>query len=179
MIPEVGTDSNGTYFKVPGVNLSSIASAVYVGYAYNYDIQLPKIYFNLSEDGKNTDFTANLTVARCKFDVGLSGMMGFKLNSIGRFVGSKTYTGDGSTTDYNWSVADISYTDRSQVKVKVNNVVNTAFTFLSDTQIRFNSAPATGDKILIYLDEWYEIQPTTTANTYLADDVPLLSLIHI
>ena len=177
MIPDVGTDSDGTFFKVPGMNLSStglnIASSVYVGYAYDYDIQLPKIYFNLSEDGKNPDFTANLTVARCKFDVGLSGMMGFKLNSTGRFVGSRSYTGDGSTTDYNWSVADIDYIDRSQVKVKINNVVNTAFTFLSDTQIRFNSAPATGDEILIYLDEWYEIQPTTTANTYLADDVPL------
>ena len=63
--------------------------------------------------------------------------------------------------------------DRNQVKVKINNVTNTAFTFLSDTEIRFNSAPANGDKILIYLDEWYELAPSQMANEYLADDVPL------
>ena len=68
------------------------------------------------------------------------------------------------------------YVDREQVKVKVNNVlktVTTDYTFQSDTEIRFGTAPATGDKILIYLDEWYQLQPVTAANTYLADDVAL------
>ena len=63
--------------------------------------------------------------------------------------------------------------DGRKTKVKVNNVTNTAFTFQNDTEIRFSSAPANGDKILIYLDEWYELQPVTSANTYLADDVAL------
>ncbi len=87
--PETGTDGTGTYFKVPGQDLTSIASNVYVGYAYDFDVELPKLYFNLTEDGRNTDFTANLTVARCKFDVGLSGVLGFKLNATGRLAGSK------------------------------------------------------------------------------------------
>jgi len=169
--PEV--DSGGTYFIVPGQNLTSVASNVYVGYAYDFDMTLPQVYYQLDEQGKSKDFTASLTVSRFKFDVGLSGVLGFKLNATGRFAGKREYIGDNSTTDYNWNVGDLDYVDRNQVKVKINNVTSTAFTFLSNTEIRFSSAPATGDKILIYLDEWYQLQPVTSANTYLADDVPL------
>tara|TARA_R100001443_G_scaffold25723_1_gene38701 strand:+ start:454 stop:3105 length:2652 start_codon:yes stop_codon:yes gene_type:complete len=171
--PEVGTDGSGTFFIVPGQDLSGNANNVYVGYAYDFDVILPELFYNLDDDGKNSDFTANLTIARLKFDVGLSGLMGFKLNAVGRFAGKREYIGDNSTTDYNWSKEDLDYVDRNQVKVKINNVTSTAFSFLSDTQIRFSSAPGTGDKIVIYLDEWYQLQPTTSANTYLADDVPL------
>ena len=171
--PEVGTDGTGTYFKVPGQNLTSVASNVYVGYAYDFDMTLPQVYFQLDDQGKAQDFTASLTISRLKFDVGLSGVLGFKLNAVGRFAGKREYTGDGSTTDFNWNSGDLDYVDRNQVKVKVNNVTNTAFTFQSDTEIRFSSAPANGDKILIYLDEWYDLQPVTSANTYLADDVAL------
>jgi hypothetical protein len=143
---------------------------------------LPQVYFQLDQQGNTRDFTSSLTVARIKFDVGLSGMLGFKLNAIGRFAGKREYTGDGitqangsvtGTTDFNWTVEDLDYVDRNQVKVKINNVTSTAFTFLSDTQIRFSSAPLAGSKIVIYLDEWYELQPVTSANTYIADDVPL------
>jgi len=172
--PEV--DAGGTYFIVPGQDLTSVASNVYVGYAYNFDVTLPQIYYKLDEEGKARDFTASLTISRLKFDVGLSGVLGFKLNATGRFAGKREYTGDGSTTDFNWNVGDLDYVDRDQVKVKINNVlktVTTDYTFQSDTEIRFGSAPATGDKILIYLDEWYQLQPVTSANTYLADDVAL------
>jgi hypothetical protein len=178
--PEV--DAGGTYFIVPGQNLTSVASNVYVGYAYDFDMTLPQVYFQLDQQGNTRDFTSSLTVARIKFDVGLSGMLGFKLNAIGRFAGKREYTGDGitqangsvtGTTDFNWTVEDLDYVDRNQVKVKINNVTSTAFTFLSDTQIRFSSAPLAGSKIVIYLDEWYELQPVTSANTYIADDVPL------
>ena len=171
--PETGTDGTGTYFKVPGQNLTSVASNVYVGYAYNFDMTLPQVYYQLDQEGRTRDFTASLTVSRLKFDVGLSGVLGFKLNATGRFAGKREYTGDGSTTDFNWNVGDLDYVDREQVKVKINNVTSTAFTFQSDTEIRFSSAPANGDKILIYLDEWYQLQPVTSANTYLADDVAL------
>ena len=172
--PEV--DAGGTYFIVPGQDLTSIASNVYVGYAYDFDVTLPRVHYQLDQDGKSVDYTASLTVARVKFDVGLSGVLGFKLNATGRFAGKREYTGDNSTTDFNWNVGDLDYVDREQVKVKVNNVlktVTTDYTFQSDTEIRFGTAPATGDKILIYLDEWYQLQPVTSANTYLADDVPL------
>ena len=170
--PEAVTDGSGTYFKVPGEDLSTNASNVYVGYAYDFDVELPKIYYDLSGEGKQTDFTANLTVARCKFDVGLSGVVGFKLNAVGRFASKKEFTGDGSTTQFEWISSDLEYIDRDEVKVKVNNVT-TAFTFVNDTKIQFSSAPANNAKIVVYLDEWYNLNPTTEANTYLADDVPL------
>ena len=170
---EVGTDSDGTFFIVEGLDLSSNAANVYVGYAYDFDLTLPQIYYQLDPQGKSTDFTSSLTIARLKFDTGLSGLLSFKLNSTGRFAGKREYTGDGTTTDFNWTPGDLNPIDRNQVKIKINNVTNTAFTFLSDTEIRFNSAPANGDKILIYLDEWYELAPSQMANEYLADDVPL------
>ena len=171
--PEVGTDGSGTFFIVEGLDLSNNAANVYVGYSYDFDLTLPQIYFNLDQDGKTTDFTSSLTIARMKFDLGLSGLLSFKLNAVGRFAGKREYTGDGSTTDFNWTPGDLDYIDRNQVKVKINNVTTTAFTFLSNTEIRFNSAPAIGDAILIYLDEWYDLAPSTMANEYLADDVPL------
>ena len=170
---EVGTDSDGTFFIVEGLDLSANAANVYVGYAYDFDLTLPQIYYQLDQEGKSTDFTSSLTIARLKFDTGLSGLLSFKLNSTGRFAGKREYTGDGTTTDFNWVAGDLNPIDRNQVKVKINNVTNTAFTFLNDTEIRFNSAPANGDKILIYLDEWYELAPSQMANEYLADDVPL------
>ena len=170
---EVGTDAAGTFFIVEGLDLSSNAANVYVGYAYNFDITLPQIYYQLDDQGRTKDFTASLTISRVKFDSGLSGLLSFKLNAVGRFAGKREYIGDGSTTDFNWVAGDLNPIDRDQVKVKVNNVANTSFTFLNDTTIRFNSAPAIGDAILIYLDEWYELAPSQMANEYLADDVPL------
>jgi len=120
-----------------------------------------------------TDFTANLTVSRMKFTVGLSGVMGFKLKSKGVRQGTREYTGDGSTTAFTWNEDDISYVDKDQIKVKLDGVVTTAFTVSGDTQITFSSAPATGVKILIYLDEWYNLNPTAIANTYLANDIAI------
>ena len=170
---EVGTDGGGTFFIVDGLDLSGNAANVYVGYAYDFDLTLPQIYYQLDPDGKSTDFTGSLTIARLKFDTGLSGLLSFKLNATGRFAGKREYTGDGTTTDFPWVAGDLNPIDRNQVKVKINNVTNTAFTFLSDTEIRFNSAPVDGAAILIYLDEWYELAPAQMANEYLADDVPL------
>ena len=171
--PTVVTDDGDPYFKVPKKDLTSVEDDVIVGWKYDFDITLPKTYFRTDDKNTKTDFTATLTVARMKFAVGLSGVMGFKLKSTGVRQGKKTYTGDGSTRDFNWTDGDIDYIDRDQVKVKVNNVVSTAFTFLSDTQIRFTSAPANGAEILIYLDEWYNLSPTQKADTYLANDIAL------
>ncbi|OUW98276.1 MAG: hypothetical protein CBD88_01850 [Flavobacteriales bacterium TMED228] len=173
VVAEVASDSDGTFFIVDGLDLSSNAANVYVGYAYDFDLTLPQIYYQLDPEGKSTDFTGSLTIARLKFDTGLSGLLSFKLNAVGRFAGKREYTGDGTTTDFPWVAGDLNPIDRNQVKVKINNVTNTAFTFLSDTEIRFNSAPADGAAILIYLDEWYELAPSQMANEYLADDVPL------
>ena len=94
--PDIASDGTGTYFKVPLKNLTSISSDIIIGWKYDFDVILPKTYFRLDENMAKSDFTANLTIARMKFAVGLSGVMGFKLKSKGIRQGKKEYTGDGS-----------------------------------------------------------------------------------
>jgi len=175
--PERVVESGNTYFKVPFKNLTSIASDVIVGYKYDFDVTLPKTYYRVDEEMKLSDFTANLTIARMKFAVGLSGVMGFKLKSKGIRQGKREYTGDGSTTVFNWVDDDLSYVDDDQVKVKLDNVVTTAFTIDTTSgtvpKITFDSAPANGVKILIYLDEWYSLNPVVKADEYLANDIAI------
>ena len=171
--PTIATDGTGTYFKVPLKNLTSIASDIIIGWKYNFDVELSKTYYRVDDAMAKTDFTANLTVACMKFAVGLSGVMGFKLKSKGIRQGKKEYTGDGSTTAYSWNEDDLSYIDQDQVKVKLDGVVTTAFTVTNNTTITFNSAPANGVAILIYLDEWYSLQPVIEADNYLANDIAL------
>ena len=171
--PTIATDGTGTYFKVPLKNLTSIASDIIIGWKYDFDVLLPKTYYRVDDAMAKSDFTANLTVARMKFAVGLSGVMGFKLKSKGIRQGKREYTGDGSTTAFSWNEDDISYIDQDQVKVKLDGVVTTAFTVTNNTTITFNSAPANGVAILIYLDEWYSLHPVVTADNYLANDIAL------
>ena len=171
--PDIDSDGTGTYFKVPLKNLTSISSDIIIGWKYDFDIILPKTYFRLDENMAKSDFTANLTIARMKFAVGLSGVMGFKLKSKGIRQGKKEYTGDGSTTAFSWIEEDLSYIDKDQIKVRLDGVVTTAFTVTGDTQITFSSAPGNGVKILIYLDEWYSLQPVIEADNYLANDIAL------
>ena len=167
--PEVITDDGDPYFKVPRKNLSSVASDVIVGWKYDLDVILPNTYVRNEEE--RSDFTATLTIARMKFALGLSGVMSFKLKSTGIRQGKREYTGNGSTTVYNWNEDDISYVDKDQIKVRLDGVTTTAFTVSGDTQITFDSAPGNNVKILIYLDEWYNLKPTQMADTYLANDI--------
>ena len=173
--PERVVEGGNTYFKVPFKNLTSVASDVIVGYKFDFDVILPKTYYKIDDDMKRSDFNANLTIARMKFAVGLSGVMGFKLKSKGIRQGKREYTGDGSTTVYNWIDEDLSYVDDDQIKVKLDNVVTTAFTVDTTSgvvpKITFNTAPANGVKILIYLDEWYSLNPVIMADNYLANDI--------
>ena len=235
--PDIDSDSDGTYFKVPKKDLSGMPSDVIVGWKYNFDIQLPKTYVKLDANATKSDFGAVLTIARMKFSCGLSGVLGFKLKSTGIFQGSRKYTGDGTTTIYGWNVSDFTYVDKSQIKLKINGIVSTAFTVSGDFQItldnaasesktlsgngstktfdltftpkntniikvkvggvlktpdtdyqlvanfiHFTTAPAnasnnievySADDIEIYLDEWYDLNPVTKFNSYLANDVAL------
>ena len=174
--PERVVESGNTYFKVPFKNLTSVASDIIVGYKYDFDVILPKTYYKIDAEMKRSDFTANLTIARMKFAVGLSGVMGFKLKSKGVRQGKKEYTGDGSTTVFQWINDNINYIDDDQIKVKVNNVVTTAFTVDRTgalPKITFSSAPANNASILIYIDEWYNLNPVVKADDYLANDIPI------
>jgi hypothetical protein len=169
--PERGSDETGPYFSVANKDLSPVAEDVVVGFKYNFDVELPRTYFRL--DPKLTDFTANLTVARMKFSVGLSGMMSFKLQQTGRLPYEVEFTGDGSTTTFVFNKRDLNYVDRSDVKVSVNGVNRTNFSFTNDTTIVFDAAPADKAVIKFYITEWFSVQPVIEANTYLANDVPL------
>ena len=83
-----------------------------------------------------------------KFAVGLSGVMGFKLKSTGTRQGEKKYVGydldplsPAAVGDFNWVEEEISYVDRDQIKVRVNNNEITGFTFKNDTTINITSVP--------------------------------------
>jgi hypothetical protein len=175
--PERVVESGNTYFKVPFKDLRSVQNDVVVGYKYDFDVILPKTYYKVDDDMKRSDFTANLTIARMRFAVGLSGVMGFKLKSKGIRQGKKEYTGDGSTTVFQWINDDINYVDDDQIKVKLDNVVTTAFTVDRTgalPKITFSSAPGNNVKILIYLDEWYNLNPVVMADQYLANDIAVV-----
>ena len=169
--PERSSDGTGPYFIVPQKDLTSIASDVIVGFKYNFDVELPTTYFRPEE--KSADFTASLAIARMKFSVGLSGNMSFKVKQQGRIPYSINFTGDGSTTTFPFNKKDLDYEDRSDVKIEINGIVTTAFSFSNDTTIVFNSAPATNAVIKMYIDEWFLTNPVIEANNYLANDVPL------
>ena len=172
--PEVITnDGPDPYFKVLRKDLTSVEDDVIVGWKYDFNVVLPKTYYRPDDKKQLTDFTANLTINRMKFSLGLSGVCGFKLKSTGIRQGKKEYTGDGSTTVFNWTDEDLSYVDTDQVKVQLDGVVTTAFTVSALNQITFNSAPGNNVKILIYLDEWYSLNPTIMSNTYLGNDIAI------
>jgi hypothetical protein len=80
--PTRGSDLTGPYFEFVGDDYSAQANKVYLGFKYDFDIQLPTIYYQIGEN--RSDYTANLTVARVKFSVGLSSNVGFKLKAKGQ-----------------------------------------------------------------------------------------------
>ena len=169
--PVAVDDPVNPYFSVANKDLTSVASDVIVGFKYNFDVELPRTYFR--PDPRQTDFTANLTIARMKFAVGLSGMMSFKLQQTGRLPYELEFTGDGSTTTFTFNKRDLDYVDKSDVQVTVNGINETEFSFTNDTTIVFTSAPTNNAKIKFFIKDWFSVQPVIEANTYLANDVPL------
>ena len=60
-----------------------------------------------------------------------------------------TYTGDGSTTNYSFT---FEYIKQADVKVTLDAVATTAFTFANATTLSMNTAPTSGAAIRIYRD---------------------------
>ena len=60
-----------------------------------------------------------------------------------------TYTGNGSTTNYSFT---FEYIKQADVKVTLDTVASTAFTFANATTLSFNTAPANNVAIRIYRD---------------------------
>ena len=194
---EVASDAGGTYFKIPKLNFSGSASDVYVGYQYNYDVELPKTYFKLNPEGTVYDYPASLTIARMKFAVGLSSGIGFKMKRKG-YIGPKdTFTGDSTNGTDGTAAFKVPFPlkKESGVVVKVNGdekVAGTHYNYTStDDQgtVTFtsgnvplgivaagqanNNTATPAESIEITTDTWYDVQPVQDANQYLADDVPL------
>ena len=171
--PEVITDDGNPCFKVVNKDLTSVASDVVVGWKYDLNVILPRTYFRIDDQQTRTDYAASLTIARMKFSVGLSGVLGFKLKSTGIRQGSRVYIGDGTTKVFPWNEGDFDYVDKDQIRVKINDVDSTAFTITGDFELTMTNAPAVGDELSIFLDEWYSLNPVQIADDYLVSDIPL------
>jgi hypothetical protein len=75
---EIGTGYH--YFEVKG-DYSSYADGIVVGYNYDFETTLPKIYFK--RDAATSDYTATLTISRVTFSLGRTGPVLFKLKADG------------------------------------------------------------------------------------------------
>ena len=182
------------YFTVPNKDISGLTAAnVIVGYKYNYNVELPKTYFKLDPAGDLYDYTANLTVARMKFAVGLSSVCSFKLGSKGYIGPSAEFTGDGSTTAFkvpfllkeeNGIKVTLDGAKQASTAYTVTRTVEDGRTIDSSDTVTFTTAPAgstttankttPAQKIAITTDTWYDVQSAQDSNQYLSDDVPLV-----
>ena len=75
---EIGTGYH--YFEVKG-DYSSYADGIVVGYNYDFETTLPKLYYK--KDPNTSDYTATLTISRVTFSVGRTGPMLFKVKADG------------------------------------------------------------------------------------------------
>ena len=74
------TGTNYRYFEVKG-KFTDYADGIIVGYGYDFEVELPKIYYR--PESNETDFTATLTISRVKFSVGRTGAVRFKVKADG------------------------------------------------------------------------------------------------
>ena len=63
-----------------GTDNPNIESQLVVGYVFDYEVEFPTYYFS---QGQSIDWSATLTIARMKFNVGLSGFLEFYLKRYG------------------------------------------------------------------------------------------------
>lgn len=79
---EVVQDGGGYYVFIPNLNLTS--ENLLVGYTFNMSVELPTIFYRTGTDLSSTEYTSYLSVARIKFNFGLSGDIGFTVKAAGR-----------------------------------------------------------------------------------------------
>ena len=89
------------YFEVKG-DYSSYADGIVVGYNYDFETTLPKLYYK--QDPNTSDYTATLTISRVTFSVGRTGPVLFKVKADG----SDEWNNVEYVTDANTYVADSS-----------------------------------------------------------------------
>ncbi len=96
---EIGTGYH--YFEVKG-DYSSYADGIVVGYNYDFETTLPKLYYK--QDPNTSDYTATLTISRVTFSVGRTGPVLFKVKADG----SDEWKNVEYVTDANTYIADSS-----------------------------------------------------------------------
>jgi len=96
---EIGTGYH--YFEVKG-DYSNYADGIVVGYNYDFEVTLPKLYYK--KDPNTSDYTATLTISRVTFSVGRTGPVQFKVKADG----SDEWKNVEYVTDANTYVADSS-----------------------------------------------------------------------
>ena len=74
------TGTSYRYFEVKG-DFTDYADGIIVGYGYDFDVTLPKLYYR--PEATITDYTATLTISRVKFSVGRTGAIRFKVKADG------------------------------------------------------------------------------------------------
>jgi hypothetical protein len=114
LLPTVLQDGGGFYAKVPDIDLTS--EDMIVGYIYDMDLEIPRIYYRTGDNLQQTDYTASLTIARLKFILGLGGDVVFKLNSRGRTEWQET---EGVRNADYYLANDIPFVNTSQFTVPI------------------------------------------------------------
>jgi hypothetical protein len=114
LFPTVLQDGGGFYAKIPELNLTS--EDLIVGYTYDMDLEIPKIFYRSGDDQRQSDYTASLTLARLKFILGLGGDVVFKLNSKGRTEWQET---EGVRNADYYLANDIPFVNTSQFTIPI------------------------------------------------------------
>lgn len=88
------------------------------------------------------------------------------------------YAGDGSNKYFSFN---FSYLDKSHVKAKIDSATTTAFSWLTDSSIQFNTAPAAGVVIEIYRETPQNSAPVdfTDGSILLERDLDLLATFNL
>lgn len=88
------------------------------------------------------------------------------------------YAGNGSSRNF---TIHFPYLDKSHVKAKIDNAPTTAFSWLTDSAIQFNTAPAAGSSIEIYRETPLNASPVdfTDGSILLERDLDLLTTFNL
>lgn len=78
----IAQDGGGWYAVIPSRNLTT--ENLVVGYTFDYEVELPRTYYRTGDEQSVTDYTAYLTVARMKFNFGLTGDVTLRVTANGR-----------------------------------------------------------------------------------------------
>jgi len=73
---------DGDNFSIRG-DWSEYADNIIIGYKFDFEVELPKFYYNTGRQTSEYDYTATLTIGRVKFSVGKTGAVTFKLKAKG------------------------------------------------------------------------------------------------